>query len=260
MKIYPMIDSNDSNTIIKKNLCNLPTRTLMIAPSGLGKSSLLGWIMCNEGEKGYKKNFKPENIYIFSGSYKDGKGDEKLDKIIKYLEIPEENVFDSYDNDILNELYEVITDNFNEAIDEKEKPEHSLIIMDDLGFTNKLNKIKQDDSSLDKIFCNGRKFLCSIIILNQRIIQCSPTVITQANNIILWKPSNRDLDLYESNFNYLENKKIFKKMVRQNTENKHDFMIMDLSKNKKEIYRDKEFKPIKFCECKGNLNECGGLK
>ena len=49
-------------------------------------------------------------------------------------------------------------------------------------------------------------------------------------------------------------------MVRQNTENKHDFMIMDLSKNKKEIYRDKEFKPIKFCECKGNLNECGGLK
>ena len=129
MKIYPMIDSNDSNTIIKKNLCNLPTRTLMIAPSGLGKSSLLGWIMCNEGEKGYKKNFKPENIYIFSGSYKDGKGDEKLDKIIKYLEIPEENVFDSYDNDILNELYEVITDNFNEAIDEKEKPEHSLIIM-----------------------------------------------------------------------------------------------------------------------------------
>jgi hypothetical protein len=259
MKVFPMKDSNDTNTIIKSSLCNLPTRSLMIGASGLGKSSLLGWLMCNEGEKGWKDHIKPENIYIFSGSYKNGKGDEKLDKIIKYLEIPEENIFDSYDNDVLNELYEVIVDNYNDAIEEKEKPEHSLIIMDDLGFTNKLKK-NIDDSALDRIFCNGRKFLVSTIILNQRIIQCSPTVITQANNVILFKPNNRDLELYETNFNYLESKKLFNKMVRQQTENKHDYMVIDLSKNKKEIYRDKEFEPIKFCECEGKKNECGGLK
>ncbi len=259
MKVFPMKDSNDSNTIIKSSLCNLPTRSLMIGASGLGKSSLLGWLMCNEGEKGWKDHFKPENIYIFSGSYKNGKGDEKLNKIIEYLEIPEENIFSEFNNELLNELYDVIVDNYNDAIQEKEKPEHSLIIMDDLGFTNKLKK-NIDDSALDKIWCNGRKFLVSTIVLNQRIIQCSPTVITQANNVILFKPNNRDLEIYESSFNYLESKKLFNKMVRQQTDNKHDYMVIDLSKNKKEIYRDKEFNPIKFCECEGKFNECGGLK
>ena len=68
MKVFPMKDSNDTNTIIKSSLCNLPTRSLMIGASGLGKSSLLGWLMCNEGEKGYKDHVKPENIYIFSAT------------------------------------------------------------------------------------------------------------------------------------------------------------------------------------------------
>ena len=259
MKIFPMKDSNDSNTIIKKDLCNLPTRTLMIGASGLGKSSLLGWLMCNTGQKGFKDHFKPENIFIFSGSYKNGKGDEKLDKIIKYLEIPMENVFSEFNNELLNELYDHIVENYNDAIEEKEKPDHSLIIMDDLGFTNEMKK-NISHSALDKIWCNGRKFLVSTIVLNQRIIQCSPTVITQANNVVLFKPNNRDLEIYEASFNYLESKKLFNKMVRQQTDDKHSYMVIDLSKNKKDIYRDKEFNPIKFCECAGNLNDCGGLK
>ena len=214
--------------------------------------------MCNENEKGYKDHFKPENIYIFSGSYKNGKGDEKLSKIIEYLEIPEENVFSEFNNELLNELYDHIVENYNDAIEEKDKPQHSLIIMDDLGFTNEMKK-NISHSALDKIWCNGRKFLVSTIVLNQRIIQCSPTVITQANNVVLFKPNNRDLEIYESSFNYLESKKLFNKMVRIQTDNKHDFMVIDLSKNKKMIYRDKEFNPIKFCECKTG-NDCGGLK
>lgn len=259
MKIYRMKDSNDSNKIEKKNICSLPMRSLMIGASGLGKSSLLGWLMCNSGEAGYKDNFNGDNIYIFSGSYKNGKGDEKLDNIIKFLDIPEENVFSEYDNDILNELYNNLVNNFNESKENNEKPKHSLIIFDDLGFTNQMNKTKEKDSVLDKIFCNGRKFLVSTIILVQRVIQVSPSIISQSNSIILFKPNNRDLDIYESNFNYLENSKIFKKMVRRNTEDRHQFMAIDLSKNKKEIYKNHEFENIKFCSCHGP-SICGGLK
>ena len=164
-----------------------------------------------------------------------------IDKIIKYLEIPEENVFGEFNNELLNELYEVIVDNFNEAVEEKEKPSHSLIIMDDLGFTNKLKK-NIEDSALDKIFCNGRKFLVSTIILNQRIIQCSPTVITQASNVILFKPNNRDLELYETNFNYLESKKQFVSLFRNATKGKNKFLVVNFSEDG--IYQDSEFKPI----------------
>ena len=44
MKIFPMKDSNDSNTIIKKSLCNLPMRSLMIGASGLGKIQSIGMV------------------------------------------------------------------------------------------------------------------------------------------------------------------------------------------------------------------------
>ena len=90
MKVYPMIDKTDKYTVDKKELPNLPFKTLMCMKSGGGKSSLLGWLCCNDGEKGYKDNFDFENdVYIFSGSLKmeDGKpkGDYKLAKMIEYL-------------------------------------------------------------------------------------------------------------------------------------------------------------------------------
>ncbi len=261
MKIYPMIDKTDKYTIQKKELPDLPFKTLMCMKSGGGKSSLLGWLMCNDGEKGYKNDFDFENdVYIFSGSLKmsEGKpkGDYKLGKMIEFLDIPEENIFTDFDNDILNELYEMLVDDFNNSIEEGEKPTHKLIIIDDLGFKNQMNKTKQDNSSIDKIMCNGRKFLVSIVILNQRIIQFSPTCITQATSIIFNSPNNRDLEMYEKSFNYLKDKKSFNKMVRKYTEgSKHNFMCIDFSKE--DIYRDKNFEPIKICKCGKNKNNCG---
>lgn len=245
-----MKDKTDKFTIKKKELPDLPAKILMCMKSGGGKSSLLGWLMCNGGEKGYKDNFDFENdVYIFSGSLKmeDGKpkGDFKLGQMIKFLDIPEENIFNDFDNDLLNELYDMMVEDFNEAISEGEKPKQKLIIIDDLGFKNQMNKTKQDESAIDKIMCNGRKFLVSICILNQRIIQFSPTCITQATSIIFNSPNNRDLEMYEKSFNYLDTKKEFNKMVREQTNgSKHNFMSIDFSKD--DIYRDKDFKPIVF--------------
>jgi len=254
-----MKDKTDNTTIEKKELPNLPLRMIINGSSGCGKSSLLGWLLCQEKELGYKNDFKPENIYIFSGSLKmeDGepKGDYKLSKMIEYLKIPEENIFDNFDNDIMNELYDNLVDEFNESIDEKEKPEHKLIIMDDLGYQNKTNKSRVEDSSIDKLFCNGRKYLISTIILNQRIIQANRTCLANASAVVLYKPNNQDLEVYESNFNYLKDKKQFKNMVREHTKTKHNFLCIDFTKD--DIYRNDEFQPILICKCGKGKNDCG---
>ena len=239
MKVLQMLDKTDKYTINKKELPNLPLRMIINGSSGCGKSSLLGWLLCNNKENGYKDHFKPENIYIFSGSLK---GDYKLKKIIEFLEIPEDNLFNDFDNDIMNELYNNLVDEFNESIENKEQPEHKLIIMDDLGYTNKTNKSRVENSSVDKLFCNGRKYLISTIILNQRIVQANRVCLANCSAVILYKPNNNDLEIYESNFNYLNSKKDFKDMIRENTKDKHAFMVIDFSKN--DIYRNKDFQKI----------------
>ena len=252
MKIFKMKDKTDKYTIQKKELPNLPARIIINGSSGCGKSSLLGWLLCQEGELGYKKNFKPENIYIWSGSLK---GDYKLSKMIEFLEIPEDNLFDTFDNDVMNTLYDNLVDEFNDALKEKEKPEHKLIIMDDLGYQNKTNKNRVEDSSIDKLFCNGRKYLISTIILNQRIIQANRTCLANASAVVLYKPNNQDLEIYENNFNYLKDKSQFRNIVRAHTKTKHNFMVIDFSKD--DIYRNDEFQTIKICGCGKGKNDCG---
>lgn len=251
MKVLAMRDKTDKYTIKKTELPNLPFRMLMIGGSGSGKSSLLGWLLCNRGEKGYRDNIKPENIYIFSGSLT---GDYKLSQMVKYLEIPQENLFGEYDNDVVNQLYDDMVDDFNDPDLDKEQ---KLIVFDDMGYANVMNK-RVAKSAVDRLFCNGRKYLISTMILNQRIIQVNPTCLANSSAIIAYKPNNRDLDIYDQNFNYLPNRDQFKRLVRRETENKHEFIVVDFSKD--EIYRNKNFEPIKICKCEGKLNECKGFK
>jgi hypothetical protein len=60
--------------------------------------------------------------------------------------------------------------------------------------------------------------------------------------LILGKSSNKQLDLIEQDLNYLPSKKAFQDMVRDQTPTKHDFMVF--TPHKKQVYRDKNFKPI----------------
>jgi hypothetical protein len=169
------------------------------------------------------------------------------------LDIPSSNLFFEFDEDSAHAIYDEAVKNYNEAILEKRIPEHVLFVFDDLGYTNLQNKNKKN-SILDKIVSNGRKFLISIISLNQRITQLNTNAREQASGIILWSSTNKSLELLEKDFNYLPSKKQFLKMVHKHTSNsKHDFIVMDLEKKNK--YFNKEFKPI--CNCTDD-NQCGG--
>ena len=236
-KVFKMKDISDNFTIKKDDIPSLPMRMLAIGRTGCGKSSIaLGNLLLRD--EFYRKDFLPENIFIFSGSLS---GDIKLRTIIDNLDIPSSNLFDTYDQESANDIYDILVQNFNEKINDKMKPEHSLIIFDDLGYTN-LQKTNKKNNILDKILCNGRKYIISTITLNQKLTQLNTNAREQCSAVLLWKSTKKQQDLAESSFNYLSNRNAFFELVRKNTIGQHDFLVMDFQKP--EIYRDMEFKPI----------------
>lgn len=233
-----MKDNSDSFVKKKNDIFDLPMRLIISGSSGMGKTSILGNIILRNDA--YRNDFEPENIFIFSGSLK---GDIKIKTMIKELDIPDGNVYTSYNEELMEHVYDELVDRFEEAINEKRKPEHSLIIFDDLAFSNLFAKSSKN-SQIDRLFCNGRKFLISTILIIQKYTQLNTCARENATGLILGKSSNKQLELVESDFNYLNNKKEFLNMVRENTKSKHDFMVF--TPDKKEVYRDKNFKVIEL--------------
>ena len=236
-KTLKMKDISDSFTITKKEIPSLPMRLLAIGRTGSGKSSIaLGNLLLRP--EFYRDDFLPENIFIFSGSLS---GDIKLRTIIDQLDIPSSNLFSSYDEDTIHDIYDMLVENFNEKINDKMQPDHSIIIFDDLGFSNK-QKQNKVNSPLDRLMSNGRKYLISTMTLNQKLTQLNTNTRENCSAVLLWKSTKKQVDLSESSFNYLQNRNAYFEMIRQQTRGPHDFIVMDFQKP--EIYRDMEFKPI----------------
>tara|TARA_Y100000114_G_scaffold106971_1_gene100282 strand:- start:595 stop:1374 length:780 start_codon:yes stop_codon:yes gene_type:complete len=254
LEMYKMKDKTDSFTIKKDRLFDLPMRLLMVGKTGSAKTTKLGNLLLRP-EPFYRNDFDPTNIFIFSGSLK---GDMKLREIINQLEIPESNTFEKYDDDIGNAIYDMIVDNFNNAIANKERPNHTLFVFDDLGFSNMQNQTHKKNDILNRILCNGRKYLISTITLNQRITQVSRNAREQVSGAILHKCSNKDLEMIEGDFNYMKNKKDFRDLFLKNTEGQFDFLVINFS-NGSHIYQDKNFANI--CTCPKNMeSKCGGKR
>lgn len=236
-EILKMRDKTDKYTIEKKNIPSMPFRMVISAPSGAGKTNMLGsFLLLDEY---YYKDLDPDYIFIFSGSLTE----QKLKIIIDKLDIPPSNLFNDYDELALETIYDMLVEDYNEAIENKKKPKQSLIILDDLGY-KALFKNTRKNNQVERLFMNGRKYLINTILVLQRITQCSPSIRSNLTTLILGKVPNKELELIEADLNFLDDKKKFLNMVRENTKEKRDFMIFDLSK--KEIYRDKNFEPIKI--------------
>ena len=253
VKCLKMKDKSDSFTITKKDIFSLPMRVLAIGRTGCGKSSIaLGNLLLRE--EFYRNDFLPEDIYIFSGSLK---GDMKLQTIVEQLDIPPSNLFNSFNEAEAHIIYDNAVDEYRKAVSDNTRPNHILFVFDDLGFTNMQNKNKKD-SILDKILSNGRKYLISIITLNQRVTQLSTNAREQASGLMLWSSTNKQLELVENDFNYLSGnnpKRKFLNMVKKHTHGMHDFIVFDLGKSN--IYRNSEFQPI--CICDEGCEGCGGV-
>lgn len=144
-EIYKVKDKADSYYTHKDLIFDIPYRLLLIGKSQFsGKSSLILNILLRP--EFYLDDFKGDNIFLFSAS-KDI--DEKLLKLIQIKNIPQDNIVDFIDEDYIEELYNMIEENYKNAVDNKEKPQNTLFIFDDIAFNNKFNKQR---SILSKLF------------------------------------------------------------------------------------------------------------
>ena len=238
IQILKLKDNTDSFVKRKNKTFDLPMRVLLTGKTGMGKTNILSNFLLNDNKEFYRKDFDPENIFIFSNSLE---GDNKLKIIIRELDIPEENLFKKYDEEVVEVIYDMLMENYNESIEEGEKPKHSLMIFDDVSFDGSL-KGKEKESQMNRIFMNGRKFLISTLATAQKYSSFGTGLRENASGLLLGKSSNKQLDLIEQDHNYLKNKKDFRDMYLDNTKDKHDFLVINYSKP--ELYFSKEFEPI----------------
>ena len=217
--VIQQINDSSDKYFKKHDIFDLPMRLLLIGKSQLsGKTSLLINLIAQEW--GYKSYFKPEDIYIISPSSKT----EKLTKFVNYMDIPLGNIFDAYDEDEINVLYELL----KQEHDKDEEKEHKLLIFDDCSYSGKLSSLaNKSDNVMEKLFCNGRHQLISVIIIAQKYTQLSTCLREQATGIIMWESSNQQIEKLEEEHNSITDKKKFIIAFRNAVKDKHSFFTIN---------------------------------
>lgn len=235
-RILRMKDSTDSSVIKKSHIFDVPFRLGIVGGSGSGKTSLLSLLLLDPLKQFYRDIFEPENIFIFSGSLKT---DNKLNALIKSLDIPDSNLFDDYDDNVILAIYEMIEDRIAST---KGKQDHSLFIFDDLSFSNKIRSKR--NNALGKLYLNGRKNMVSTIFVAQKYTQITPDVRVNLSGLILYNVPKSELEVVERDHNFKKNKKEFYDMFRTHVKEKFHFMVINYSNSYDGLYLDKEFNTI----------------
>jgi len=244
-RILRMKDKSDDYVIHKNDLDNVPTRLIISGKSGVGKTNIIGSLLLLK--ENYGGIYKGSNIYIFSPM----RNDFKMQKIIEILEVDANNIYEEYNDEILNNIYDEIVDKFEEKISEKKKPEPSLILLDDIVFSGVAAK---RFSAINRVFFNIRKHLGSIYISTQKWSMCATSQRSNASSIIFFNTNQKEKELFESDANYLGSKKAFFKMMEDNLVNKRDFIYVDFSQDEvKNMYKNKDFETIDINKYKSNI-------
>jgi len=229
-------DKTDSFVIDKGILPQVPFRGLLIGKSGSGKSSMLLNLICND--EFYEKDFKGENIYVFTGS----PHDVKLMNMCSFKEIPASNIYHGFQDHIVSEIYDDMVNDFQEAMHDGKKPEQKLFILDDLFFSNQFRQENQKDSMLLKLFQNARKYLGSVLCLAQKASSIATPIRENASFVITFSASNKQADLLEGDYNFLPSSKDFHRVFKQATKDKHDFLFINMDAPVDRRYMDRDFK------------------
>ena len=236
LKILKVKNDESKDEIKLPLLFDVPFRLIISAKSGQGKSNFLANMFLNTNFP-YHKIFKGERIMMFAPNVM---ADKKLRLIVEELDVPDSNIFD--DIDVLGDVYDSLVDDYLEREAEGDKVENSVIVVDDFAFSGSLASRFGD---LAKVYNNGRKFNISVITLTQAYSQLAKNIRNQATGFILFNTNNRELEVIESENNFLSGgKKAFFKMWRDNVKEKHDFMIVNYSNPAKDLYLNKDFEVI----------------
>ena len=239
LQIYKVRDKAESFYTKKDTIFDLPMRLLIVGKSQLsGKSNLLVNLLLRD--EYYNKDFDGDDIYIVSPSVDT---DDKLKKLVDVKEIPEHNLMETFDEDVIKELYKMLEDEYREAVANGEKPSNKLIVFDDISYSGLLKK-NTKGNILSKIFSNGRHINCSCIVTSQKYSDISTSARENANGAIFFDMSNKQLELVEADVNYTGPKKDFMKMFRNSIGAKHSFIVVNFTNEKDKRYLNEYFQPI----------------
>lgn len=236
-QILKVIDKSDNYGKKKGHLFDIPFRVLLTAKSQQGKTTLITNFLLNPNF--YKGDFKPEDIIIISPSLSN---DEKLQVIVEELDIPDENLMEDYDEEVVKALYDLIETEYEEAIENKQKPKKKLIIMDDLGFSGALRNKRM--GQISRIACNGRHINLSLLVCVQAYSQASPVLRSNINGLIVFDTSKKNIDAIAEEHNFLKSDKDFVCMFRDNVKSTRDFLVINYTNPKETMYMNKLFEPI----------------
>jgi hypothetical protein len=235
-----MKDGFDKLKTHHKSLFDLPMKGLIISKSqiGMGKSNLIGNLLLKDDA--YKKLFEPENIYIINPSTNI---DKKFAVIIEELDIPNDNVFTEFSEEVLQTIYDHLQEVGKEELAEDDKISPKLVILDDCSFGGGLKSKK--NGSLARLFCNGRHLNISIILTSQKYSDIPTVCRENATFVIAGSCSQKQLDLISDDHNVLPKKKDFNTMFRKATEEPFSFLVVNYNNKSTERFMDKDFEIIK---------------
>ena len=232
-------DQNESMVTVKNKLSSLPARIIIVGKSALsGKTNLVVNLLCNDNPEFFLHNFKGENIYLVSGSIGT---DDKLNKLILFKQIPDENLMLSFNEEAITNVYDEVEIKFKDNVINKEKVNY-LLILDDMSFKGDLKK--KTFGILNKIFSNGRHINLSIIVTAQKYSDLPTSFRENMTNLFSFNCSNKQLDLISDDVNYLENSKLFKSKFRKATAVPHSFFICNFFKSIDKMYLNSDLEYI----------------
>ena len=246
LEVLAMKDDASKIRVKKRSTFDLPMRLLVVGKSAYsGKTNLTGNILMRpfdqEDESGsqfYKNDFEGYNIYVVSPSTL---VDHKWRSIIKGKDIPESNIYNRYDEEELERLYDKLENDYYEELGEGEIPKPKLVIFDDVSFNgdfkSKVNGI------MSKFFCNGRHFNISLIVLSQKLSDLSTVMRENMTGLCMFACSNKQAELLYNDVGTTD-KKTFMNMLKKATHAKHSFMVVNYSNEPEERFLNQNFQLI----------------
>lgn len=211
-------------------------RLNVYAPSHSGKSYMINQLLTNP-KYGYRKVFKPDQIFIMSPTYE---SDETYYELKKYMKGYEENITDKYDEEFIERIL-----SFQKEMKRKKLARPVLLIVDDL--ITAINAKRQNE--MINLYIRGRHWFISIILTSQKY-KYVPAGIRINADCNIWFSNNmnkRELndiaeECADDVFPFLT------KDLRKNNYFQYDFIYCNMKKAyNKRYYRnfDKMFK-IKY--------------
>jgi ABC-type dipeptide/oligopeptide/nickel transport system ATPase component len=207
---------------------SLPTRSIILGPSGSGKSILLQNMILDI----YKGLFK--RIYIFSPSIEVDYQTWKpvKDHIQNDLKLTETDKETFYFSEYMSEELEKIIDTQRKITEYQKKQEHKklfqiLIVIDDFADSPEFSR---HSKLLHSLFTRGRHSQISTIVATQKFTSLHPIIRVNASELYVFRLRNyQDLETFINEISAMIDKKSLLEMYRIATEIQYSFLYCKLT-------------------------------